>query len=130
MRTPGMDVLLVGPDFKIGQSLPDRLHQWGFRCHFAGTARMASKLMSSQQVDVVLTTTRLPDGSGFGLIASLSGLAVSAFLCLPVEDSCFWLPAIDHGRMCLGSSALRPAEFARAIKALSPREPDDLKLLR
>jgi ActR/RegA family two-component response regulator len=122
MGSPGMDVLLVGPDFKFGQSLPDRLHQWGFRCQFACTARMAYELTCSQQIDVVLATTHLPDGSGFGLVESLSGLAVTAFLCLPVEDSCFWLPAIDRGRVCLGSPALRPAEFARVIKALSRQE--------
>jgi hypothetical protein len=129
MRAPGMDVLLVGPDFKVGQSLPERLRQWGFRCHFVDTARMASQLLSSQQIDVVLATTRLPDGSGFGLVAGLSGLAVTAFLCLPVEDSCFWLPAIDRGRICLGSPALRPREFGRALRELSPRESDDLKLV-
>jgi hypothetical protein len=74
-------------------------------------------------VDVVLATTRLPDDSGFGLIKSLSGLAITAFLCVPVEYGCFWLPAIDRGRICLGSPALRPAEFARVIKAMSPLWP-------
>jgi hypothetical protein len=122
MGSPGMDVLLVGPDFEFGQSLPDRLHEWGFRCQFAGTARMAYELTCSQQIDVVLATTHLPDGSAFGLVESLSGLAVTAFLCVPVEDSCFWLPAIDRGRVCLGLPALRPAEFARAIRALSAQE--------
>jgi ActR/RegA family two-component response regulator len=122
MRTPGMDVLLVGPHAKFGQSLPDRLQQWGFRCQFTATARTAYQLICSQQIDVVLATTRLPDDSGYGLIKSLSGLAITAFLCVPVEYGCFWLPAIDRGRICLGSPALRPGEFARVIKAMSPQE--------
>jgi hypothetical protein len=118
MTASGTDVLLVGPDFTFGESLPERLRQWGFRCHFVNTARKASELLSSLKVDVVLATTSLPDGSGFSLVAGLSGLAVTAFLCLPVEDSCFWLPVIDRGRPCLGSPALRPRDFARAIRDL------------
>jgi hypothetical protein len=128
MTTLGTSVLLVGPDFKLGQSLPERLHQWGFQCHFVNTARMASELLSSHAINVVLATTCLPDGSGLSLMASLPGLPVTAFLCLPVEDSCFWLPVLDRGRICLGSPALRPREFARAIRELAPRQPDDLKL--
>jgi hypothetical protein len=127
MTTPGTDVLLVGPDFTFGESLPERLREWGFQCHFVNTARMASKLLRSQKIDVLLATTSLPDGSGFSLVAALSGLVVTAFLCLPVEDSCFWLPVVERGRPCLGSPALRPKDFARAIRELSPRKSDDLK---
>jgi hypothetical protein len=50
MRTPGMDVLLVGPHAKFGESLPDRLQQWGFRCQFTATARTAYQLICSQQL--------------------------------------------------------------------------------
>ena len=123
MTTARAEVLLVGPDFKVGQTLPDRLCQWGFRCHFAGTARMASGLLGSQQVDLVLTMTHLPDESGFRLVTSLSPLVVTAFLCLPVEHSCFWLPAMDCGRNCWGSPALRPAQFAHKLEELSRRSP-------
>jgi response regulator RpfG family c-di-GMP phosphodiesterase len=121
MTTAGMDVLLVGRDFHTAQTLPTRLRQWGFRCHFADTLRAASHLLNSHPVDLVLTETRLPDGSGFRLVGALSGLPVSAFLCLPVEDSCFWLPAIDCGRNCWGSPALQPAEFTRTLEELAQR---------
>jgi hypothetical protein len=117
-----MDVLLAGPRARFGASLPDRLQQWGFRCEFTPTARRAYQLICSRQIAVVLATTRLPDDSGFALIKSLSGHAVTAFLCVPFEYGCFWLPAIDRGRVCLGSPALRPAEFARAIQRMSLQE--------
>lgn len=113
------EVLLVGPDFKVGQILPDRLRRWRFRCHLARTARMACELLNSKQMDLVLSMTHLPDQSGFRLMRSLSGTAVTAFLCVPVEDSCLWLPAMDCGRNCWGSPALRPAEFARKLEELS-----------
>jgi len=119
MTLSGRDVLLVGQNLHSALALTDRLHQWGFRCHFAGNMRAASDLLSSHPVDLVLSNTHLPDGTGFGLLMALAGLPVTAFLCLPVEDGCFWLPAIDGGKECLGLPALRPAEFARAIEEMA-----------
>jgi hypothetical protein len=76
-------------------------------------------MLSSHPVDLVLSNTHLSDGSGFGLLVALDGLPVSAFLCLAVEDSCFWLPAIDGGKECLGLPALRPSEFASLLDELA-----------
>ena len=112
-------MLLVGQDFHSSQALTDRLRDWGFRCHFASTVRAANRLLSSVRIDVVLSNTHLPDGTGFGLVTVLAGLPVTAFLCLPVEDSCFWLPAIDRGKACLGLPALRPLEFASALEDMA-----------
>jgi hypothetical protein len=38
---------------------------------------------------------------------------------LPVENSCFWLPAIDDGKECLGERALRPGEFASLLEEVT-----------
>jgi CheY-like chemotaxis protein len=115
----GKDVLLVGESFQAACALADRLRQWGFHCFFAGNMRAACQLLRSVRVDVVLSDLHLSDGTGFRLLAILTGLPVTAFLCLPVEKSCFWLPAIDAGRACLGSPALRPSEFATALEEMS-----------
>ena len=115
MTLPGRDVLLVGRSFQSPNRLTNRLRRWGFRCHFAGNMRTARELLGSIRVDVVLSDMHLSDGTGVALLGVLAGLAVTAFLCLPVETSCFWLPAIDAGKKCLGLPALRPAEFAKAL---------------
>jgi len=81
--------------------------------------RAACDLLGSRPVDLVLSNTHLSDGTGFGLLAALDGLPVTAFLCLPVEDGCFWLPAIDGGKDCLGLPALRPSEFARVLDEMA-----------
>jgi DNA-binding NtrC family response regulator len=119
MTLSGRDVLLVGQSFQTPHGLTERLQRWGFRCHFAGNMRTARELLSSMRVDVVLSDMHLPDGTGITLLGVLAGLAVTAFLCLPVETSCFWLPAIDAGKKCLGSPALRPAEFARTLEEMA-----------
>jgi len=99
--------------------LADRLQRWGFQCHFTNNMRAGSDLLSSRPVDLVLRNTRLPDGSGFGLLAALVGMPVTVYLCLQVENSCFWLPAIDDGKDCLGLPALRPSEFARELEKMN-----------
>lgn len=121
MTISGTDVLLVGQNFHIAHALTDRLRRCGFRCHFVSNLREASDRLSSGPVDLVLSNTRLPDGTGFELMGVLAGLPVTAFLCLSVENTCFWLPAIDDGKECLGSPALRPSEFASALDEMASR---------
>src|ERR1700691_6136838 len=117
MGNTKMDVLLVGEDFRVGaRALPDLLGRYGFRCHFADTMQAALRCLKSRGVDVLLSQMRLPDGSGFSLVATLAGLPVTAFLSVTLEDSCLWLPAIDRGRDCWGKQMLRPADFARALE--------------
>ena len=119
MTLSGRDVLLVGHSFHSAHALTDRLQRWGFRCHLASDMRAAFDLMISRPVDLVLSNTHLPDGTGFDLLMGLAGLPVTAFLCLPVENSCFWLPAIDAGKECLGLPALRPSEFASKLEKMA-----------
>ena len=119
MTLSGKDVLLVGSSFGSAHALTNWLHRWGLRCHFAGSMRAASDLLSSHPVHLVLSNTHLSDGTGFGLLGVLACLPVTAFLCLPVENSCFWLPAIDGGKECLGLPALRPSEFASTLEEMA-----------
>ena len=119
MTLSGNEVLLVGPSFQSAHSLSERLRRWGFRCHLAGDLRAAFDLLSSRPVDLLLVNMHLSDGSGFGLLMAVAGLPVTAFLCLPVENGCFWLPAVDAGKECLGLPALRPAEFASALEEMA-----------
>jgi CheY-like chemotaxis protein len=107
MTLSGRDVLLVGQTFHGAQALKDRLRDWGFRCHLARDMRAASELLSAQPVHLVLSSTQLSDGTGFGLLEILAGLPVTVFLCLPVENGCHWLPA------------MRPAEFASALEEMA-----------
>jgi CheY-like chemotaxis protein len=124
MTIGGKEVLLVGQSFHGAQSLTERLNGWGFRCRIAGSMRAAANLLSAHRIHLVLSNTMLPDGTGFGLVEALAGRPVTAFLCLPVENSCLWLPAIDDGKECLGMPALRPSEFAIALEEMSRRLAD------
>jgi CheY-like chemotaxis protein len=121
MTLGGKEVLLVGQSFHGAQSLTERLNGWGFRCRVAGSMRAASDMLLTHPIHLVLSNTLLPDGTGFGLLEALAGKQVTAFLCLPVENSCLWLPAMDDGKDCLGMPALRPSEFANALEEMARR---------
>jgi CheY-like chemotaxis protein len=119
MKLSGRNVLLVGRNFNSARALKDRLRRWEFHCHFASDMRAASDLLKSQPVDLVLSDTYLPDGTGFDLLEALAHLPVTAFLCVPVENSCLWVPAIDGGKKCLGLPSLRPLEFGRTLEEMA-----------
>jgi hypothetical protein len=129
MTISGRNVLVVGQGFLNAEAWTDLLTKWRFRCHFAGNLRSARELLDSVRIDLVLSNINLPDGTGFALLAELPGFPVSAFLCLPVENSCFWLPAIDDGSVCLGLPALRPAEFAQELQRMAARLPSDPRVI-
>jgi hypothetical protein len=119
MTLSGRNVLLVGRNFHRARALTAKLQSWKFQNHFADNIRAASELLSLHQIDLVLSHTYLSDGTGPGLLAALAHLPVTAFLCLPVENGCLWLPAIDGGTKCLGLPALRPLEFARLLEEMA-----------
>lgn len=119
MTLSGRNMLLVGQSFQTPHGLTERLQRWGYRCHFAENIRTAREMLNSMRVDVVLSDMHLSDGTAIALVGIWAGLTVSAFLCLPVETSCFWLPALDAGIKCLGLPALRPPEFAKALEEMA-----------
>lgn len=65
---------------------------------FCQQSASAFGLLSSHPVDLVPNNAHLSDGAGFSLLMALVSLPVSAFLCVLVENSCFWLPAVDSGK--------------------------------
>jgi CheY-like chemotaxis protein len=116
----GTNVLLVGDDLRPASALANRLNQWTFRCHFASTIRAASEVLDSQSVDLVLCDTYLSDGTGFSLLRALTRIPITtAFLRVPIENGCLWLPAINRGKACLGLPVLRPSEFAKTLKQIA-----------
>ena len=116
MKLSGRNVLLVGRNFDSARALKARLHRWKFQCHFVSDMRAASDLLRSQPVDLMLTDTYLPDGTGFDLLVALAYFLVTAFLFVPVENSRHSVPAIDGGKKCLGLPSLRPSEFRRTLE--------------
>ena len=114
-----MNALLVGQRFFDDQTLAIQLRCWGFRCDFASNVTDASRILKSNQHDLVLSLALLPDGIGIELIKASETRPVTAFICMELDDICIWMPASDSGRECMGKAALSTSEFTRMLSVLS-----------
>jgi CheY-like chemotaxis protein len=108
-------VLLIGENPQGSLYLAKRLQGRGCECQFALSYQKACELLGVQRFDLVLSPLRLPSGSMFPLVSLLEGFPISLFYFEPVENGCWWLPALRNGHNCFGSSALLPSEFVPAI---------------
>ena len=111
-------VLLVGHGPAGAGCLLERLHHWGCECRFASNIEEARALLGAHAFDLVLSEFHLEDGTAYPLIALAQVARTTLFFSQAVEDSCWWLPAVEQGRACLGRGAFRPNEFSRVLDEL------------
>lgn len=107
--------LLIGENAQGSSYLAKRLQGRGFECSFATSYQEACSLLRAQGFDLVLSPMRLCEVSFFSLIDLLDGSSATLFYSHPVEESCWWVPALRHGEKCFGSSAFRPSEFVSVL---------------
>lgn len=116
MDSARVKVLLVGDSPQAFSLSQRRLEKNGCRCQFAASEEVAG-LLHREQFDLVLSIKRT-NGSTRNLAAMLSGSRASLFCALPVEEGCWWLPILRHGKACFGGPAMRPSEFVSELDAL------------
>lgn len=111
-------VLLIGRRTFWGPFLTATLQEMGCAVHFQNTAheKPPERL---PEFDLIL------GGQGcrreIHRLPSLAGSRTTVFYVFPVEDSCWWLPALKQGVDCFGSAALRPAEFSKQLRHILVR---------
>ena len=115
MHSSKPKVLLVG-EYPPGFSCwAQHLERRGCECNFAATFQETCSLLPSTTFDLVLSPLRLRNHSCFPLIGLLEGSSATLFYSLPVEEGCWWLPAVRGGQNCFGTYALRSSEFMAAL---------------
>jgi hypothetical protein len=93
-----INVLVVGESpnlFSLFRPLAKVRCQW----HFAKSRQEMSKILDHTKLDIVLsiyTHQRLSE-----MMALLTGLRVSMFHMLPVEEGCWWLPFFEMAKTVL-----------------------------
>lgn len=113
-----LSVLLIDERRQGLSGLVGRLKQLECACEFATSLEEACDQLSRQGCDLVLSRLRVRDQSLYPLIRLLEGSSITLFYSQPVEDGCWWLPALWRGRDCFGSAALRGSEFIGQIGEL------------
>ena len=109
--TRTVKVLLITDNPRGSSYLTERLVKHGCGCDFAGSLGEAASRIRANVYDLVLSATRLHDGGAFPLMDLLEGSDTTLFYFHPVEEGCWWLPGLRHGRKCYGSSAFRQSDF-------------------
>ena len=106
-------VLLLGGSEEDWSYLAFHLEDKGCDCWLAKSTEHALSLLDGQMFQLVLTTKPLPLPNR--TIERLGELNCSVFYRYPVGDGCWWLPAVNHGKECLGATALRSREFVSTL---------------
>lgn len=113
MSQQDVKVLLLGENEKGSSHLKLRLEQHGCHCWYAKSTEEALALLDGNEFQLVLITQPLRDGNA--IVERLAELDCSLFYSYLVEDGCWWVPVVKHGKKCLGVPALRPSEFFIAL---------------
>jgi hypothetical protein len=78
----------------------------------------ARHLIVTEAFELVLSVIPPRENAISTLAELLAGTQASVFYAHPVEDSCWWLPALRNGLQCLGAPALRPGEVTSLLDQL------------
>ena len=109
-------VLLLGESQEDWCHLALHLEDQGCDCWLAKSTEDALTLLDRQKFQLVLTAKPLLLANA--MVERLEELNCSVFYRYPVGDGCWWLPAMDRGKECLGATALRPREFVSALNQI------------
>ena len=116
MNPDCVNVLVLGESAKGSSSLVRRLQKWGCACSFATSTEEALALFDRHAFHLILST--LPVHGLGPLLNQLRESDCTVFFTCPVEDGCWWVPAMRHGQKSVGTPALLPSEFAELLPRL------------
>ena len=123
-------VLLIGESARSFSHIALRLERHGCVCRFAESYEQARELIEKETFSLVLSVIPPRENAISQLTEKMIGTEASIYYAQPVEDSCWWLPALRQGERCFGTPALRPSEFANVLdreverlQAVAPAEP-------
>ena len=122
--------LLIAEGLQTPSSLARRLEGQGCRCSFARSYREACLSLGNQDFDLVLGPLRLRGVTLLPLIDLLEGSKVTLFYSHPVEQGCWWLPALRRGEKCFGSAAFRSSQFVSVLDEVIVEVQTDWHVIR
>jgi hypothetical protein len=113
MSNDTVKVILLGESEANWFYLERRLEQNGCHCRFVKSPEEALELIEGEGFQLILSAKPLRLANS--TIAHMRESNCSAFYRFPVENGCWWLPVVSHGKKCLGDPAMRPSEFVNTL---------------
>jgi hypothetical protein len=127
MSTSAVRVLIVGPTTSSTVGILKKLARAGWGSHAVAGAREAETVLKTIRFKVVLSSEKLPDGTGYELAGLIARQRGSLFIGVTLSETCLWLPVIERGEKSLGKRAINPtaleAEVSEILRVLKAAEP-------
>jgi hypothetical protein len=107
----GPAVLLVGRSRLWSSVALTPLERFGSELFFAAPEIVTPRFVRNGAYNLLLLDSTVPPEQRRQLASKLVGSDVSIFYTFPVEDDCWWVPALCRGQDCPGTPAFRRKEF-------------------
>jgi hypothetical protein len=111
-------VLLVGRNGSWGTTVLKSLAKFGSKTYFVAQDAVTSKTVTQGAFDLVLLDSTVSPEQRRQIASQLVGSETSVFYTFPVENGCWWLPALRRGQDCHGDPAFRRKEFAEELERM------------
>jgi hypothetical protein len=115
------NVLLVGRNGSWGAAVLRSLEKFGSELSFAAPLGLTAACVRNGGFNLILLDSTVSPEQRKQMAIELAGSDVSIFYTFPVENGCWWLPALRRGENCHGAPAFRrnefPAELERILSA-------------
>jgi hypothetical protein len=105
------NVLLVGRNGSWGKSVLKSLDKVGSELSLVAPLGLTAEYVRKGGYDLVLLDSSVPPELRRQLAFELVSSDASIFYSFPVENGCWWLPALRRGEFCHGAPAFRRSEF-------------------
>jgi hypothetical protein len=111
-------VLLVGRNGSWGSVVLKSLEKIGCELSFEVPEIVTPRFAKNGAYDLILLDSTVPPEQRRHLASELIGTETSIFYTFPVENGCWWLPALRCGRDCHGAPAFRRKEFPSELERM------------
>ena len=115
VRNGDIRVLLLGESSSNFPQLQKSLERRHCSCRKVHSYEEAHRVLEEETPDIVLSAIPPQPGAISSLTERLAGSKASFYYAYPVENGCWWLPALRRGERCFGAPAMRPGMFTGVI---------------
>ena len=112
------NVLLVGRSGSWGSTVLKPLEKFGSEWSFVPPQSVTAEYVRATAFNLILLDSTVAPEQRRQLASELVGSRVSIFYTFPVENGCWWLPALRHGQDCHGAPAFRRNEFPLELERI------------
>lgn len=111
-------ILLVGRNGSWGSPVLKTLEKLGSVLSFEVPQNILAEQFKRGSYDIILLDSTVMPAQRRELAARLAGTHASIFYTFPVENGCWWLPALRDGQDCHGAPAFRRKEFPLELERM------------